>query len=169
MPGSIKSKNLKSVTEAFHSMDTDNALNASLKSLLEEKYISILTQTILQEGLVGTGPDDGPGPKISTRAAWDVSLRGNGVFEVSPTDVVWRRVAALEYGTGVITPKSGEYLRFRNENGEFVYVKEVEGIRPYAFIRTSVDKMTGSNIPENHVADDIEEYISTVLRSFGAR
>jgi hypothetical protein len=169
MPGSIKSKNLKSVTDAFHSMDTDGALNTSLKSLLEEKYISILTQTILQEGLIGSGPDDGPGPKISTRAAWNISVKGNGVFDVSPTKTVWRRVAALEYGTGVITPKSGEYLRFKNEDGEFIYVKQVDGVRPYAFIRTSVDKMTGSNIPENHVAEDIEEYISTVLRGFGVR
>jgi len=48
-------------------------------------------------------------------------------------------------------------------------VKQVDGVRPYAFIRTSVDKMTGSNIPENHVAEDIEEYISTVLRGFGVR
>jgi hypothetical protein len=159
----IETIGLDRVEKGLKAAQPKEVLSDSLRDISQEKYIPLLLQQIIQDGLVGTGEDDGPGPSISSRKAWDIDRRGQLLYNIKPIDIVAPRVKYLEYGTGIITPKTGEFLKFENEQGEEVFVRSVDGVRPHHFMRSSVDRLEQSKQINRTVADDIEDYFDALL------
>jgi hypothetical protein len=151
MVGKMTVTGLERVKRGLQTADPEIPFGRSLRDISQEKFIPLLLQNIIRDGLVGTGEDDGPGPSMSTREAWDIDRA------VAP------RVRYHEFGTGVITPTSGEFLKFNNEKGEEIFVRSVDGVPPKHFIRSSVDRLEQSNQINRTVADDIEDYFDLLL------
>jgi hypothetical protein len=163
MVGKMTVTGLERVKRGLQTADPEIPFGRSLRDISQEKFIPILLQNIIRDGLVGTGEDDGPGPSMSTREAWDIDRQGQLSYSIEPIGAVAPRVRYHEFGTGVITPTSGEFLKFNNEKGEEIFVRSVDGVPPKHFIRSSVDRLEQSNQINRTVADDIEDYFDLLL------
>lgn len=98
-------------------------------------------QNVATAGLIDTG-------KLMNSMRYD-SIQGNALFPRyaigSPLDYV----KFPEFGTRAHGPVRANYLRFMPKGGkQFVFTKWVRGVRPYRFMKTTLDQVRPSDFLE---------------------
>lgn len=63
----------------------------------------------------------------------------------------------VQYGHGVITPKKGKYLRFKDEHGKNIFVKKISAKAPNPFVTRTAKK----------VGPNLSKYVHEELRNNG--
>lgn len=144
------------------SINMRQTVDDALQEVLEDEFVPHLTEKIKQKGLIGRGPDKGPGPHISSEGAWIVQRNGNMDYTVKPIPIVRKRVGYLEFGTqkvAPIEPTSGDFLQFQNQHGQLIRVTSVKGVEEQSFFRKSVQDFRAGDRVARKVEQDIEEHV----------
>jgi len=146
-----------------------DALDDSMEDVMENEFVPYLTNKIKSEGLVGEGPDKGPGPHLSSEDAWEVERVANMDYRVKTIPVVSERAFYLEFGTSAqITPTNSETLKFESTQGstagDMIYPVSVDGVKEYSFFRDAISDFDAKDRFINAIGDDVTDHIRDNLR-----
>lgn len=165
----IDNSDFEELQGQLKAMNIRATADEAMEDVLKNEFIPFLVKKIEAKGLVGTGPDKGPGPHLASREAWEVIREGNMDYRIRTIPSVSERAFYLEFGTtGPITPNDSETLRFVSTEGstagEVIYPVAVEGVREYAFFRQAIQEFQAKDRLVDKVGDDIVDHIENNLR-----
>jgi len=153
-------EDLKNFEFGFQRLNVEKVADEAFEDAIKQDFIGLLISNIKKRGLVGSGVDDGTGPDLASRKAWNVIREGNMRYRIETERSVGPRAFYLEYGTDEVTPDGDGPLRFRTnvstydaEPGEIIYRYSVSGVEEYRYFRDTVQEFN------KVVADKVEERI----------
>lgn len=148
------------------------AVHDEMHDVLENEFVPFLIREIEANGLIGTGPDRGEGPPLSSRRAWQVESRGNMNFIVKTHPLVSERAFYLEYGTAAtihIDDTEGTSETFKFEStvgptaGQIIYPRVIRGVQEYSFFRDAANKFDASGRLSDRAADEIMDWVERMI------
>ena len=165
----------KNFEYSFRRLKIKSVVEREFRESLEQEFITLITEKVKQKGLVGKFPDEGDGPALSSRRAWEVQRNGPMNYTIKTDPMVGPRAFWLEYGTGpTIEPKGDGPLRFRTavpipeegaQVGDYIYRSFVNGVREYRFFREAVQEFDNIvvDVVEERLAEEVSDHIRNQL------
>ncbi len=99
--------------------------------------------------------ENGPGPSLVTRKAWDVKKKGNQ-YIVKPNPKVQKRAEILNAGRGEITPNTAPRLAF-TVNGLWTFPESVKGVDKTEYWQAALQRFNNSDELERIATQELRE------------
>jgi len=167
----IDASDIEQLQADLSTINIRDTADDAMQNVLEDEFVPFLVDKIKAKGLIGEGPDKGPGPPLASEEAWVVERNGNMDYTVKTIPVVSERAFYLEFGTANLiyaedVTESGVF-RFESTegptSGEIIYPQVIQGVDEYSFFREAVQEFQAKDRLLDQVADELVDHIQNNL------
>jgi len=163
---SIK-EDLNRMSANIEAVDMDSVKERTLKrvagAMADHVREAVVAEPDITTPALNSQYEQGPGPNMARRAAWQVRKTGANRYSVFPHPEVRQRAVVLNFGyPGMIRPTNSEYLRFTID-GVPVFRKEVEGPDETGYWQAAYQQLQSSNKLERIAEEELNAEFEAVF------